>query len=79
MTDSNAIHSTITKQPKVTNFSNLESKAAFYTTLLMVHSQVKAMCNDVKEPITPAMKRQPYLDRYVISENLKAQFPELGH
>ncbi|ELB2132138.1 hypothetical protein QNZ93_004603 [Vibrio parahaemolyticus] len=28
MTDSNAIHSTITKQSKATKFSNLESKAA---------------------------------------------------
>ncbi|EIA1590158.1 hypothetical protein LQM11_004417 [Vibrio parahaemolyticus] len=28
MTDSTAMHSTITKQPKATKFSNLESKAA---------------------------------------------------
>ncbi|EHK2924587.1 hypothetical protein J7Y46_004470 [Vibrio parahaemolyticus] len=28
MTDSNAMHSTITKPPKATKFSNLESKAA---------------------------------------------------
>ncbi|ELA6925096.1 hypothetical protein ACXOL9_004059 [Vibrio parahaemolyticus] len=76
MTDSNAMHSTITKQSKATKFSNLESKAAskdegFNTTLLMAHSQVKAMRNDVKEPISPVIKLQPSLDRNGISERLQ--------
>ncbi|EPS5922067.1 hypothetical protein ACVGAB_004774 [Vibrio parahaemolyticus] len=76
MTDSNAMHSTITKQSKATKFSNLESKAAskdegFNTTLLMAHSQVKAMRNDVKEPISPVIKPQPSLDRNGMSERLQ--------
>ncbi|MGL1254011.1 hypothetical protein ACSTLX_19670, partial [Vibrio parahaemolyticus] len=76
MTDSNAIHSTITKQPKPTTFSDVEPKAAskdefFNTTLLIAHSQVKAMRNDVKEPMTLAIKSQPSLDRHGMSERLQ--------
>ena len=43
MTDSNAIHSTITKQPEPTKFSNLESKAASKDEGFMV-----AMGSDIR-------------------------------
>lgn len=37
----------------------------------MAHSQVKAMHNDVKELMTPAIKPQPSFDRNGMSERLQ--------
>ncbi len=115
MTDSIAIHSTITKQPKTTTFSDVEPKAAskdevFSSALLVTHRQVKNQRNDVKASVLPEWvtskntasresmtARLQHLKMFSrgkspeqqndmaalknqgLPENIKAQFPELGH
>ena len=57
MTDSNAIHSTITKQPEPTKFSNLESKAASKDEGFMV-----AMESDIRAGLVLPLRVLAYED-----------------